>query len=153
MLKDKNITFVICGTGPAGPHYHEMVRRMHLNEKVKFTGFVSDELLPQYYAACDTFCIPSTFETQGIVSLEAMASGKPVIGADYLALRELISNGYNGEKFRPDNAQDCARKIEKVLYNEDSYKGMVETARKYSIERTTDNLLDAYKAVIDDASL
>jgi 1,2-diacylglycerol 3-alpha-glucosyltransferase len=152
MLKGKNITFVICGTGPAGQHYHDMVKRMHLNEKVKFAGFISDELLPKYYAACDTFCIPSTFETQGIVSLEAMASGKPVIGADYLALRELINNGYNGEKFRPDNAQDCARKIEKVLYNEDSYKGMVETAKKYSIEKTTDNLLDAYKAVIDDAS-
>jgi 1,2-diacylglycerol 3-alpha-glucosyltransferase len=125
---------------------------MRLNEKVKFAGFVSDALLPKYYAACDLFCIPSTFETQGLVSIEAMASGKPVVGADHLALHDLISDGRNGEKFKPGSAQDCARKIEKVLYNEDSYKGMVETAKKYSIEKTTDNLLDAYKAVIDDAS-
>lgn len=151
-LNDDKVTFVIGGTGPAAVHYHDMVKRMHLSGRVKFTGFIDGKMLPQYYAACDAFCIPSTFETQGIVSLEAMASGKPVVGADYLALRELIKNSYNGEKFRPNSAQDCARKIEKVLYNEDSYKGMVETANRYSIEKTTDDLLDAYKAVMGGAS-
>jgi 1,2-diacylglycerol 3-alpha-glucosyltransferase len=150
-IKDENVTFVIGGTGPAATHYHDMVKRLHLNNKVKFTGFIADNMLPKYYAACDAFCIPSTFETQGIVSLEAMASGKPVIGADYLALRELIKNGYNGEKFEPNSVSGCARKIEKVLYNTDSYKGTVETAKRYSIEKTTDELLRSYKAIIEGA--
>jgi 1,2-diacylglycerol 3-alpha-glucosyltransferase len=147
LLKDKDINFVICGDGPARSYYHEMVSSMHLN-KVKFTGFIDHKALPEHYAACDLFCIPSTFETQGIVSVEAMASGKPVVGADYLALKELIKNGYNGEKFAPGDFYGCARKIEKVLYNIDSYKGMVDTAKKYSIEKTTDELLSSYKAVI-----
>ena len=151
VLKDDKVMFVIGGTGPAASHYHEMVKRMHLNDKIKFTGFIDNKVLPQYYAACDAFCIPSTFETQGIVSLEAMASGKPVIGADYLALRELIKNGYNGEKFAPNSVSSCASKIEKVLYNTDSYKGTVETAKRYSIEKTTDELLRSYKATIDSA--
>jgi 1,2-diacylglycerol 3-alpha-glucosyltransferase len=150
-MKDEKVTFIIGGTGPAAAHYHEMVKSMHMGDRVKFTGFIDDKMLPKYYAACDAFCIPSTFETQGIVSLEAMATGKPVIGADYLALHELIKNGYNGEKFVPDSVSNCARKIEKVLYNTDSYKGTVETAKRYSIEKTTDELLRSYKAIIEGA--
>lgn len=149
LLKKENIRFVIAGTGPAYGHYTGMVERMHLNDKVRFVGFVKNDDLPKYYAACDAFCIPSTFETQGVVSLEAMASGKPVIGADYLALKELIKNGKNGEKFKPGNSMDCSKKIRKVLYNIDTYKEMVDTAKKYSIERTTDDLLDLYKRVIN----
>lgn len=149
LLKKENVKFAFVGSGPAESHLEGMVRRMHLQERVKFLGFVENGELPKYYAACDVFCIPSTFETQGVVSLEAMASGKPVVGADYLALRELISNGKNGEKFRPGDSIDCARKIRKVIYNIDSYKEMVDTAKGYSIERTTDNLLDLYKRIIN----
>jgi 1,2-diacylglycerol 3-alpha-glucosyltransferase len=150
-LKGKEITFAIGGTGPASSYYHDMVKRMHLGDRVKFLGFIDGKLLPQHYAACDAFCIPSTFETQGMVSIEAMASGKPVVGADYLALRDLIKDGYNGEKFVPNDFYSCARKIEKVLYNVDSYKGMVDTAKRYSVEKTTDELLRTYKDVMDNA--
>jgi 1,2-diacylglycerol 3-alpha-glucosyltransferase len=152
ILKDENIKFALVGNGPAMGHYQHMVERMHLQESVKFMGFVQNGQLPKYYAACDAFCIPSTFETQGVVSLEAMASGKPVIGADYLALKELIKNGKNGEKFRPNDSADCARKIRKVIDNTDSYKEMTATARRYSIERTTDDLLGLYRRVLNNES-
>lgn len=149
LLRKKDITFIICGTGPAADYYMSMAARMGLSDSVKFTGFVENRDLPEYYAAGDAFCIPSMFETQGIVSLEAMASGKPVIGADYLALKELISNGRNGEKFKPMDGRDCARKIEKVLYNIDAYKEMYDTAKEYSIEKTTDKLLAVYKSTMN----
>ncbi|MGD0728698.1 MAG: glycosyltransferase [Candidatus Micrarchaeaceae archaeon] len=148
ILKKENIRFALVGSGPAHSYYEKMVHKMHLNDRVKFVGFIDNMELPKYYAACDAFCIPSTFETQGVVSLEAMASGKPVIGADYLALKELIKNGKNGEKFKPRNSKDCADKIKKVIYNIDSYKEMADTAKTYSIERTTTDLLDLYKGLI-----
>lgn len=153
ILKNENITFVLAGTGPAYAHYQKMVEHMHLQRKVKMLGFIENKELPKYYAASDAFCIPSTFETQGVVSLEAMAVGKPVIGADYLALKDLIQNEINGEKFKPLDSKDCAKKIRKVIYNIDSYKGMVETAKRYSIEKTTDDLLDLYKGVINHKNL
>jgi glycosyltransferase involved in cell wall biosynthesis len=78
-----------------------------------------------------------------------MACGKPVIGADYLALRELIVNGKNGEKFRAGDGTSCANKIRKVLYNINTYKDMVNTAGKYSIEKSTDDLLGLYRRVLD----
>jgi 1,2-diacylglycerol 3-alpha-glucosyltransferase len=149
-IKDKNIRFAIVGTGPAQAHYQSLVNRMKLNDKIRFTGFVQNDNLPAYYNACDVFCIPSTFETQGVVSLEAMACDKPVVGADYLALKEIIKSGKNGEKFRPKDSTDCARKLRKVLYNIDSYKEMKNTAKRYSLERTTDDLLSLYKKVLND---
>jgi 1,2-diacylglycerol 3-alpha-glucosyltransferase len=152
ILKDDNIRFAIAGTGPAQAHYQHMVERMHLGDKVRFLGFVNNDQLAKYYSACDVFCIPSMFETQGVVSLEAMACGKPVVGADYLALKELIKNGDNGEKFKPLDGSDCAKKLRKVLYNIDSYKGMVPTAKRYSIESTTQDLLDLYRMVLNNES-
>lgn len=147
-LKDRKITFVVAGTGPALDYYKSMVNRYNLNDTFKFTGFIDDKDLPKYYAACDAFCIPSTFETQGVVSLEAMACGKPVIGADYMALGEVIRNGKNGEKFIPGDSTDCAKKIEKVINNVSQYKETVGTAEKYSIERITDKLLKVYKELV-----
>ena len=147
-LAKKKIKFLIAGTGPAYERYREMVVRDSLSKVVSFAGFVSDADLPKYYAASDLFCMPSTFETQGIVSLEAMASGKPVVGADYLALKDIIVNGRNGEKFKPGSSIDCARKIEKVINNIGAYKGMLETAKKYSVERCTDRLLETYDKVL-----
>lgn len=147
-LKEKKIAFVVAGTGPAVDHYKSIANRYNLNDTFKFTGFIDGKELPKYYAACDAFCIPSTFETQGVVSLEAMATGKPVIGADYMALGDLIKSGKNGEKFIPGDSVDCAKKIEKVINNPSQYKQTVRTAENYSIERTTDKLLKAYKDLL-----
>ncbi|EET89820.1 MAG: glycosyltransferase [Candidatus Micrarchaeales archaeon] len=150
ILKKKQIyRFLIAGTGPMLDYYKNMAAKYGLADIVHFSGFVDERELPRYYAAADVFCMPSTFETQGIVSLEAMASGVPVVGADYLALREMIINGKNGEKFAPRNGDDCAHKIEKVINNLGYYKKMVDTAKMYSVEKSTDKLLEVYKALLD----
>jgi 1,2-diacylglycerol 3-alpha-glucosyltransferase len=148
-LKGKPIRFVIGGTGPKKEKYESMVRRYGIEDRVTFAGFVPEKELPQYYAAADLFCMPSTFETQGIVALEAMACGTPVVGADYMALSMLIENGRNGEKFAPKDSRDCSRKIEKVINNIGSYKGMTDTADTYSVRRTTDMLLKVYGTTLD----
>jgi 1,2-diacylglycerol 3-alpha-glucosyltransferase len=151
-LKGSGIEAVIVGTGPAEHHYRSMAKRLRL-DNVRFAGFARMEELPVYYASCDVFCIPSIFETQGIVSLEAMASGKPVVGADYLALSELIKDGKNGEKFAPGDSIGCARKIEKVIYNMGSYNTMRKTAAEFSIGRATDKLLNTYYKAIDNMTV
>ncbi|MCL5440961.1 MAG: glycosyltransferase [Candidatus Marsarchaeota archaeon] len=152
-LKKRNgPAFVFIGTGPALDYYKGMASRLRLDDTVKFLGFVDNKMLPKYYAAGDLLCMPSTFETQGIVALEAMAMGKPVVGADYLALKELISNGRNGEKFRPGDWNGCARKIEKVINNIDSYNEMIKTAKQFSTGKVTTDLLDFYRGVMANSS-
>jgi 1,2-diacylglycerol 3-alpha-glucosyltransferase len=144
----RDIRFVIGGTGPALDYYRRMARRLGVLDRVKFIGFVEDGVLPNLYAASDLLCLPSTFETQGIVSLEAMAVGKPVVAADYLALREIVENGRNGERFEAGNPLGCARKIEKVLNNCESYrKQAVKTADEFSVRKVADRLLKVYDSV------
>ncbi len=149
MEKDKGIKLGVGGTGPAEDHYKSMAKSLGIMDRTQFIGFVKQRDLPGVYASSDVVCLPSTFETQGIVLLEAMAMGKPVVGADYLAIKEMITNGKNGEKFRPGDYTSCARKIEKVLNNAGHYKdNAVDTAMEFSRERVTDRLLDVYNLVL-----
>ncbi len=146
--KDKSVRFVIGGAGPAEQYYHSMAKRLRLSN-TRFVGMIPHDKLPAVYANADAFCIPSTFETQGIVALEAMSAGKPVIGADALALSELIKSGRNGELFKPGDHKACASALTKVLNNVNSYKKQcIATAEDFSIEKTTDMLLGVYKSVL-----
>lgn len=147
--KDSRIRLVIGGTGPAERYYTDMAKRLGIMERTSFIGFVKQKDLPGIYAASDVVCLPSTFETQGIVLLEAMAVGRPVVGADYLAIKEMIQNGKNGEKFKPGDYTSCAKKIEKVLNNAGYYKhNVVKTAMEFSRDKVTDKLLDVYNLVL-----
>ncbi|MDE1855529.1 MAG: glycosyltransferase [Candidatus Micrarchaeota archaeon] len=149
LKKRSNVKFVIGGTGPALEEYKRLAHRLGIGGNVNFIGFVSDEELPKVYAASDLLCLPSTFETQGIVSLEAMAMGKPVVGSDFMALKDLIQDGKNGEKFKPLDPSSCAQKIEKVLNNPDAYRRhAIDTAKNYSTERVTDELLKTYELLL-----
>jgi 1,2-diacylglycerol 3-alpha-glucosyltransferase len=147
--KKENVRLVVVGSGPAIEEYKQMAVRLGIEHKTKFLGMIDHASLPRIYAAGDLLCMPSTFETQGIVSLESMATGTPVVGANSMALKELIQNGKNGEKFKPGDYVACAGKIEKVLNNYESYrKHAVDTAKNYSIERATDKLLKTYEFLV-----
>jgi 1,2-diacylglycerol 3-alpha-glucosyltransferase len=149
LKKNNNLKFLIAGSGPAELYYKTMAKRLRL-ENVQFLGSIKRENLPEVYASSDVFCIPSTFETQGIVALEAMAMGKPVVCADYLALKELVSNGKNGEKFKPGDYIECSKKIEKALNNTGAYtNGAVKTAMDFYPKHVTDKLLDVYYSVLN----
>lgn len=147
--KRDDVKFIIGGAGPAEQYYKNMAKRLGIQRHVRFLGHIEREALPTLYAASDVLCLPSTFETQGIVSLEAMATGKPVVGANYLALSELIKNGKNGEKFQPGDYLGCAGKIEKVLNDSSPYiRDALSTAKDFSVEKVTDRLLDVYDLVL-----
>lgn len=90
-----------------------LITRLDLQDLIKQIGYLpTDSLqLALYYAASDIFVIPSFFETQSIVTLEALASGMPIVGSRSGALPELIENGVNGLLFNPLDASDLAKKL------------------------------------------
>jgi 1,2-diacylglycerol 3-alpha-glucosyltransferase len=141
---------VIVGMGPALGFYREMVRNLNLDDDIILTGFVPDELIPSYYACADTFATSSTFETQGIVILEAMASGLPIAGANYRAIPELVRDGENGYLFNAFDPEDCADAVIKTL-NADTKlrKNAIKTVQPHSIEQTTDRLIELYQEMIE----
>src|SRR5947208_16211204 len=123
---------MIVGTGPYMEKYYDLVARLGLSGDVIFTGFVPDADLPKYYAAADAFAIASKFETQGLVVLEALASGRPVAGANYRAIPEFVREGVNGALFDPNDVAGCAAAVLRCLRDRDS---MRDAARDRSEER------------------
>ena len=140
-----NAKLLIVGSGPAKTHCHDLVRQLHLEEKVIFAGFVPDEELPQYYAASDTFVIASKFETLGIVMAEALVTGKPVAGINHRVIPEIIKNGYNGYLFE-DDLMDCAKKIVACLEAPDEIrKNAAQCLSLFDMENSIDKLEMIYK--------
>ncbi|MCK5559106.1 MAG: glycosyltransferase [Thermoplasmata archaeon] len=142
--------FIIVGIGPAKEYYENMVKNLKLSNEFIFTGFVPDELIPKYYACADAFTTSSTFETQGIVILEAMASGLPVSGANYRAIPELVKDGENGYLFDAFDPKDCAKAIIKTLEADNQLRqNAFATVEKHSIEKVIDELVELYEEMAD----
>lgn len=152
LVKEENpaAKLMVVGTGPYLERCFDLVQRRGLAKDVIFTGFVPDADLPGYYAAADAFVIPSRFETQGLVVLEALASGKPVAGANYRAIPEFVEDGRNGLLFDPHDVPGCARAMLGCL---DLREGMRpaarETALSYSVERCTERLVGLYRKLLE----
>ncbi|MCP8319434.1 MAG: glycosyltransferase [archaeon] len=143
--------FIVAGIGPAADYYKNMVLKSNLKESIIFQGYIEDGILERYYAASDVFVFPSKFETQGLTALEAMACGKPVVGADFLAIKEIVKNGYNGYLFNPDDPDDCAEKIIKTIKERSIMsKNARQTALEYSVDECIDKLLKVYKKYVNE---
>jgi 1,2-diacylglycerol 3-alpha-glucosyltransferase len=137
-----DLRLLVVGAGPAMDSYKRKVSELGLSEKVVFAGFLPDEELPVAYASCEALIISSTFETQGLVVLEALASGTPVVGIRYRAIPEFVHEGKNGCLFDFDS---CAEAILRCLDRGDSMMmSAVSSAREYSIDSCTAKLEKAY---------
>jgi glycosyltransferase involved in cell wall biosynthesis len=106
---------VVVGDG----HEHEKLvslgRKQGVERYVTFTGFVPDRELPGAYAAADVFCNAGTAELQSIVTMEAMATGKPVVAANARALPLLVHDGENGHLFEPGDVEGLASRLTELL--------------------------------------
>lgn len=106
---------LIVGDGPYKKWLIDLVKKLDLNERVVFVGPVDDYWLPSYYSATDVVILPSTsrLEAFGIVGLEGMASGKPLILSDIPGVRDVISEkeGYIVEPLDPNAIAEALEKI------------------------------------------
>ena len=145
--KVPDLRLLVVGAGPASASYEKTVSNLGLSDKVVFTGFLPDDELPVAYASCEALVISSTFETQGLVVLEALASGTPVIGIRYRAIPEFVHEGKNGCLFDEDS---CAEAIMRCLDRGDSMMmSAVSSAMEYSIDTCTAKLERAYGLAAD----
>lgn len=143
---------LIAGRGSDEPHLFALAEELHLHGRVRFLGFVADDDLPSLYALSTAFIIASVAELQSIATLEAMATGKPVIAAASLALPELVHDGENGYLFPPDDAAALAERIALLLADPARLRSMGEhastMAQSHSLERTLDRFEELYKELI-----
>ena len=92
--------------------------RTHKLHGVHFVGYVSPEELPRYYRTASLFCAPNTgFESFGIILLEAMAAGVPIVASDITGFRAVLQNRAEGLLVPPENSRAIARAIVELLKN------------------------------------
>ena len=119
LLKKKypGIRLIVVGRGPLLKHHRKYIIK-HRIHGIHFEGFVPAEILPRYFATADIFCSPALFgESFGIVLLEAMAAGKPVVAFDISGYRDVVDNNVNGLLAKPKDIRDLALKLEKLVKN------------------------------------
>ncbi len=150
-----NTKLAIVGDGPMKTQFKKTAKELSIAKKCIFTGLISEDLLRQAYAAADVFVLPSTVELQGIVLLEAMACGLPVMAAKIKtsAASELIDKGKNGYIFNPYNKKELAEKILKILTNKklknQMSKQSIKKAKEHSIEKSIDKIESICKKLIE----
>jgi len=106
--------FILAGGGDTSA-LRELARRMGVDHRVRFAGFVSDASLVQLYAAADAAVFPSLYEPFGIVALEAMAARVPVVVSDAGGLTEVVRDGETGLIARAGDPVSLATALAKVL--------------------------------------
>lgn len=137
--KIPNLKYLVVGEGDDLPRVRELVKKLSLENYVIFTGRVREEELVDYYNLADVFVMPSKCEGFGIVFLEALACGIPVIAGNKDASRETLLNGRLGQLIDPDSIKEISRAIVSSLSSKIEMKNREELRRmvfeKYGVDK------------------
>lgn len=128
--KKLNTQVEIVGDGGERKNLENLALELGIAKQVKFLGHITEEELPKAYERATLFAMPSIAELQSIATMEAMASGRPVVAANAMALPHLVHDGDNGYLFEPDDVQEFSEKLKKIL-----------TADQTELDRLSENSL------------
>ncbi|WP_369851395.1 glycosyltransferase [Cryobacterium sp. Y82] len=112
---DLDARIEIVGGGDQKRNLEHLADTLGIRSRVTFTGYVTDDELRAAYSRATVFAMPSIAELQSIATMEAMASGLPIVAADAMALPHLVHDQANGYLFKPSDAQNLADKLTVVL--------------------------------------
>jgi len=136
------VKLIFAGRGQMLDELRKLSKELGLENHVTFVGFVDDDLKPLYYKASDIFCLPSTTmaESFGIVNLEAMAAGIPIIASNLGGMPDIVQEGINGLLAKPGDFQSLADALTCLLKNEDMRKKMGNNGRKLVTDYSWDKI-------------
>jgi len=127
----------IVGDGDLKTSYEKLAEKLDIKDRVEFLGKISDEELPRIYQQADLLVLPSINKNEafGLVLLEAMACGVPVIASDLPGVRTVFEDGRQGLLCKPGDVSDLKNKIEEILADEEKRKIMGKEARILALEK------------------
>ncbi len=143
-----NTRLALVGDGPARAE----LERYFADLPVAFMGYLRGERLSQAYASADIFVFPSRLETFGLVVIEAMAAGAPVVAARVGGVGDMVSDGVNGYSFESGDKVMLLEGVRRIASNRQTMRWMGQQARAYaerqSWEAIMDELIELYAGLI-----
>jgi len=150
VLNETDAQVALVGTGNQRDELERLADRIGVGERVFFLGFVPDERMPQAFAAADVFVMPGVAELQSIATLEAMATGLPVIAADAMALPHLVDG--NGYLFEPGDVASLARHLTAILTDDDLRGRLGRASRERATGHDHQVSLARFEQIYDEVS-
>ncbi|WP_156761416.1 glycosyltransferase [Microbacterium karelineae] len=147
---DDDVIVELVGDGDQRPGLEALADELGIRDRVVFHGHTSDEELRAALTRASVFAIASIAELQSIATMEAMASGLPVVAADAVALPHLVNDGENGYLFAPENVDELAARLSDVLGASRERYGQMQRASlalvsAHDITRTLDTFEALYR--------
>ncbi|NUN66030.1 glycosyltransferase [Pseudanabaena biceps] len=142
-----NSRLALVGNGP----YRQELEKIFAGTNTNFVGYLRGDDLAAAFASSDAFLFPSRTETLGLVLLEAMAAGCPVVAANSGGIPDIVTNGINGYLFEPDEDRGLVLATQKLLQNRDE-RMCIEArleAEKWGWEAATRQLQNYYEQTIN----
>jgi 1,2-diacylglycerol 3-alpha-glucosyltransferase len=147
-----NIKLLLVGDGPERDNLEDRVKHMGLQSRVIFTGMVPYHSIPGYLALADAFVTASVTEVHPLSVIEAMAVGLPVLGIHSPGVGDTIEDGKTGFIIPEEDLAAFTAKMVRLVTHSDERREMGMNARiaaeKYSLEHTTEMLLERYNSVV-----
>ncbi|MBP1719622.1 MAG: putative glycosyltransferase, partial [Deltaproteobacteria bacterium] len=130
----------------------KMVSRLNLEEEVAFWGAQRQDLLPFFYSAAEAIILPSRYESFGMVALEAMGCGTPVIASRVGGPQFTIEDGRTGFLFSEGNWRELAERIREVIISRNLKKKLgqaaLRRARKFAWPKIAKEVLSVYRSLL-----
>ncbi|MEW5895318.1 MAG: glycosyltransferase family 4 protein [Candidatus Omnitrophota bacterium] len=152
--------FIFAGKDEAGIHksYFDKLSGGRFHDSVEFLGCVSDERLEDLYRTCEVLCVPSVSESFGLVFVEAMSRGKPVVACDVCAVGEVIAHGQNGLLVPPRDSKSIVSALVELINDPVKRRRMGESGRRMCEEKFSDSAMAErterfYQMVSEDGNL
>jgi glycosyltransferase involved in cell wall biosynthesis len=135
LLKFSRALLVLVGEGPQREALVKTARELGIGENLLLTGAVPHDTLPEYYAACDVFVLPSIHEGWGRVAIEAMSCGKPVVVTDGCGVAETVAAARCGDVVPVHDTDKLSESIMKLLDDPEAAREMGSRGRDFAAEQ------------------
>ncbi|MCP2170261.1 glycosyltransferase [Goodfellowiella coeruleoviolacea] len=146
-LAGRDLRVEIVGEGSRRASLEALATRLGIRDRVRFLGFVDEDELVAAYRRCDVFCMPGVAELQSLVTMEAMAAGKPVVAADAMALPHLVRPGRNGWLYPPGDVQALADRLVEILTDDQARARMGAASRDMIAAHDVNTTLATFEAL------
>ena len=149
---------IVGGDGKKNPGYQYLRQKTHdldISEKCLFAGHIEQKRLPSYYNSADVLVIPSRYESFGLVGLESLACGRPVVSTPVGAMEELLREARTGRVITRISPQSLARGIQSLIADRSLPLAVEirESVLEYSWSSVADAIIKEYQVAVDQQAI